>query len=98
MIRVALPAHLKALAKVSGEVSLDAGAPATIGSALDALEKRYPALCGTIRDHVTLKRRPLVRFFACQTDYSFEPPDTLLPEAVLAGKEPFIILGSIAGG
>lgn len=97
-IRVALPAHLRNLARVGAEVSVEAAAPATIASTLDALEARYPVLSGTIRDHDTLKRRAFIRYFACEEDLSHEPPDTSLPEAVVAGREPLIILGAIAGG
>jgi len=98
MIRVILPPHLRALAKVRGEVELDVKGPVTQRSVLDALEASYPMLCGTIRDHVTQQRRPFLRFFACQEDLSHEPPDTPLPEAVASGAEPLLILGAIAGG
>lgn len=98
MIRVLLPPHLRTLARVKDEVELEVAAPATLASVLDALEARYPVLRGTIRDHVTLQRRPFLRFFACEEDLSHEPPDTPLPEAVVSGKEPFIVLGAIAGG
>jgi molybdopterin synthase sulfur carrier subunit len=98
VIRVVLPPHLRTLAKVSGEVELDVPAPATQRSILDALEARYPMLCGTIRDHETRQRRAFVRFFACSEDVSHEPPDTPLPEAVARGTEPFLVLGAIAGG
>ena len=98
MIRVALPAHLRTLARVDGEVALDVEGPVTQSSVLAALEARYPALRGTIRDHVTLKRRAFIRFFACEQDLSLEPPDAALPEAVASGKEPFFIVGAIAGG
>jgi hypothetical protein len=98
MIRVVLPAHLRALAHVGGEVKLDVEGQVTQRSVLDALETRYPALCGTIRDHVTQKRRPFVRFFACAEDLSHEPPDAPLPEAVATGAEPFLVVGAIAGG
>ena len=98
MIRVVLPFHLRTLACVEGEVQVAIGSPATVGGALDALESAYPVLRGTIRDHVTLRRRPFVRFFACQQDLSLEPPDTPLPEAVLKGTEPFLIVGAMAGG
>jgi molybdopterin converting factor small subunit len=97
-IRVELPAHLRALARVSGEVRLDVGGRATIGSVLDALEARYPVLEGTIRDHGTHRRRAFVRFFACERDLSHEPPEHMLPEAVAAGREPLLIVGAIAGG
>lgn len=98
MIRVTLPAHLRKLAQVDGEVSLEVAAPVTQRALLDALEGRHPMLRGTIRDHGTLKRRAFVRFFACQQDLSHEAPDTLLPQAVAEGKEPFMIVGAIAGG
>jgi molybdopterin synthase sulfur carrier subunit len=98
MIRVVLPFHLRNLARVDGEVQLDVGEPATVGTVLDALEARYPALQGTIRDHGTRKRRPFVRFFACQEDLSLELPETPLPEAVTSGAEPFLIVGAMAGG
>jgi len=98
MIRIVLPAHLRTLAKVSDEVTLDVEHQATLGSVLDALEQRYPVLRGTIRDHVTHQRRPFVRFFACEEDLSHEPPDTPLPEAVVTGAEPFLVVGAMAGG
>jgi molybdopterin converting factor small subunit len=98
MIRVVLPAHLRTLAHVGDEVTLEVEGRATLGSALDALEVRYPVLCGTIRDHVTLRRRPFVRFFACEMDLSHDPPDTPLPDAVVSGAEPFLIVGAMAGG
>jgi molybdopterin synthase sulfur carrier subunit len=98
MIRVALPGHLRTLAKVSGEVEIEVTGPATTQSVLDALEASYPQLLGTIRDHVTQKRRPFIRFFACQEDWSHESPDAPLPDAVASGKEPFLIVGAIAGG
>ena len=98
MIRVTLPAHLRKLAHVDGEVSLDIGGQITQRSILDALEARYPMLRGTIRDHVNGKRRAFVRFFACGEDVSHESPDTPLPEAVAAGAQPFMIVGAIAGG
>ena len=98
MIRVVLPVHLRTLARVDGEVELEAGNPATLGSVLDALEDRFPVLRGTIRDHATLRRRPFVRFFACEQDFSHEPPDTPLPDAVVAGTEPLLIVGAMAGG
>ena len=98
MIRVVLPQHLRTLAKVEGEVTLDVEGAVTQRSVLDALEAKYPALCGTIRDHVTLKRRPFVRFFGCEEDLSHESPDAPLPDAVADGKEPFLIIGAIAGG
>lgn len=98
MIRVVLPAHLQTLARSGREVPLELVGPATLGSALDALEARYPALRGTIRDRLTQRRRPFVRFFAGGKDLSHEPPDTSLPEAVATGAEPFLIVGAIAGG
>jgi hypothetical protein len=98
MIRVILPYHLRTLAQVGTEVQIDVPAPVTLRSVLDALEARYPMLRGTIRDHVTLKRRPMLRFFACEEDLSLESPDAPLPEAVVSGKEPFWIIGAIAGG
>ncbi|MHB8341728.1 MAG: MoaD/ThiS family protein [Mycobacteriales bacterium] len=98
MIRVVLPAHLRALTQVGGEVHLDVGGGATQQVVLDALEARYPVLRGTIRDNVTLQRRAFVRFFACQQDLSHEPPDAPLPAAVETGAEPFLIVGAMAGG
>jgi sulfur-carrier protein len=98
MIRVVLPHHLRTLAKVGDEVNVDLNGSATIQSLLDALEAKYPVLRGTIRDHGTLKRRPMVRFFACSEDLSHESPDTPLPDAVVRGTEPFFIMGAIAGG
>lgn len=98
MIRVVLPAHLRTLARVAGEVSLDVEGQATQRSVLDALEARYPMLRGTIRDHTTHQRRAFVRFFACEEDLSHEAPDTPLPAAVAAGTEPFLIVGAMAGG
>ena len=98
MIRVELPAHLRTLARVDGEVRLDIEGQATLRALLDALEACYPMLRGTIRDHVTERRRPFVRFFACAEDLSHEPPDTLLPEAVASGAEPFLVVGAMAGG
>lgn len=98
MIRVVLPPHLRNLAHVEGEVQLQVEGRATLRSVLDALEARYPMLRGTIRDHVTLQRRPFLRFFACEEDLSHHPAETLLPDAVASGKEPFIVLGAIAGG
>ena len=97
-VRVELPAHLRTLARVGGEVSLDVRDGATQGAVLDALEAAYPVLCGTIRDHVTHKRRPFVRFFACGEDLSHKPPEAPLPEAVIRGAEPFLIVGAVAGG
>jgi hypothetical protein len=98
MIRVVLPFHLRNLARVGSEVQLEVAAPITIRAVLDALEVRYPVLQGTIRDHGTLKRRPFVRFFACKENLSLEPPETPLPEAVVNGEEPFLIVGAMAGG
>ena len=98
MIRVVLPHHLKTLARVSDEVQLDLKGLATIASVLDALEAKYPMLQGTIRDHGTLKRRPMVRFFLCGEDLSLESSETLLPEAITNGTEPFFVMGAIAGG
>jgi sulfur-carrier protein len=98
MIRVELPAHLRTLARVEGEVRLEVAPPATLGSVLDVLEANYPVLRGCIRDHVTLRRRPFVRFFACKEDVSHEPPETVLPEAIASGDEPFLIIGAMAGG
>ena len=98
MIRVVLPAHLRTLARVDGEVKLQVEGPVTQRSVLDALEARYPMLCGTIRDHVTAQRRPFLRFFACQRDLTHEPPDAPLPDAVASGAEPFLVIGAIAGG
>jgi sulfur-carrier protein len=98
MIRVVLPAHLRTLARVDGEVKLDVQGQATQRSVLDALEARYPMLRGTVRDHVTLQRRAFVRFFACDQDLSHEPADAPLPDAVATGAEPFLIVGAMAGG
>lgn len=98
MVRVVLPAHLRTLAKVSGEVAIDIQGPVTQRSVLDALEARYPVLRGTIRDHVTQQRRAFVRFFACEQDLSHESPDATLPDAVASGAEPFLVVGAIAGG
>ncbi|MBZ5600469.1 MAG: MoaD/ThiS family protein [Acidobacteriia bacterium] len=98
MIRVILPQHLRNLAHVDAEVTLDVEAPVTQRSVLDALEARYPMLRGAIRDHDTLERRPFLRFFACEEDLSHEPPDAPLPDAVASGKEPFLVIGAIAGG
>lgn len=98
MIRVTLPAHLRMLAHVDGEVQLPLEGPVTQGAVLDALEAAYPVLRGTIRDHVTKRRRPFVRFFACEEDLSHEPADAPLPDAVLTGAEPFMIVGAMAGG
>ena len=98
MIRVLLPAHLRTLARVDHEVTIDVDGEVTLRSVLDALEARYPVLRGTIRDYVTLKRRPFLRFFACEEDLSHEPPDALLPAAVVDGVEPFLIVGAMSGG
>lgn len=98
MIRVLLPAHLRMLAHVNGEVNLEVAAPVTQRSVLDALEARYPMLRGTIRDQVTQQRRPFIRFFACQEDLSHESPDAPLPDAVATGAEPLLIVGAMAGG
>ena len=98
MIRVVLPAHLKTLARVGGEVELEVSDGATTRAVLDALESRYPVLRGTIRDHTTLRRRPFVRFFACERDLSHDSPDAPLPDAVAAGSEPLLIVGAMAGG
>jgi hypothetical protein len=95
---VVLPYHLRNLARVNDEVELEVGGPVTRGAVLDALEKRYPVLRGTIRDHVTRERRPFLRFFACEQDLSHESPDAALPEAVASGTEPLLIIGAIAGG
>ena len=98
MIRVILPHHLRTLAKVGDEVQVDPNGSASVKSVLDQLENRYPMLCGTIREHGTLKRRPLVRFFACGEDISHESPDAPLPDAIVKGDEPLFIMGAIAGG
>lgn len=98
MIRVVIPTHLRTLAKVDREVELEMEGPVTISAVLDAVETRYPMLRGTIRDHVTLKRRDFIRFFACGEDWSHEPTETLLPERVVSGAEPFRIVGAMAGG
>jgi sulfur-carrier protein len=98
MIRVMLPAHLRTLAKSGSEVKVEVEGRVTVSSVLDALETQYPMLRGTLRDHVTKQRRPYVRFFACEEDLSHEPGDTELPDAVISGKEPFLIVGAIAGG
>jgi len=98
MIRVILPYHLRTLAQVGAEVELDVATPITPNTILDALERRYPMLRGTIREHVTLKRRPLLRFWACDVDISHESQDMVLPDAIAGGKEPFFVVGSIAGG
>jgi len=98
MIRVVLPYHLRNLSRVDGEVELEVDEPATVRSVLDALEARHPALRGTIRDHETMKRRPFVRFFVCKEDWSLEPPETPLPDVIVSGAEPFLIVGAMAGG
>jgi molybdopterin synthase sulfur carrier subunit len=98
MIRVVLPFHLRTLARLSGEVHLPVDGPITQRSVLDALEDAYPMLRGTIRDHLTFQRRPMVRFFACEEDLSHESPDAPLPEAIASGSEPFLVVGAIAGG
>jgi len=98
MIRVVLPFHLRNLARVDGEVELDVAAPVTVRAVLDALENKFPVLQGTIRDHGTLKRRPFVRYFACKEDMSLESPETQLPDEVVSGAEPFLIVGAMAGG
>jgi sulfur-carrier protein len=98
MIRVVLPPHLRGLAKISGEIKLEVAGTVTQRSVLDALEANYPMLQGTIRDHVTQQRRPFLRFFACGEDFSHESPDTPLPEEIVSGKEPLLIVGAIAGG
>jgi hypothetical protein len=98
MIRIVLPYHLRALAHIAGDVQLEIEGSVTLRSALDALEARYPMLCGTIRDHVTHERRAYVRYYACEQDFSHQPPDTQLPDAVAAGNEPFLVVGAIAGG
>ena len=98
MIRVVLPFHLRRLVNIDSEVELEVTGPVTQRSVLDALEARYPALCGTIRDHVTKERRPFLRFFACNEDLSLASPDAPLPEEVASGKEPFMVIGAIAGG
>lgn len=98
MIRVVLPSHLRTLARVNGEVSLDVDGSVTQRSILDALEARFPMLRGTLRDHATKQRRPFIRFFACSRDFSHDSPDTPLPDAIATGAEPFLIVGAIAGG
>ena len=98
MIRVILPYHLRNLARISGEVQLEVDGPVTQRTVLDALEARYPMLCGTMRDHTTKQRRAFLRFFACQQDFSNESPDTPLPSAVASGEEQFLIVGALAGG
>ena len=98
MIRVLLPVHLRTLARVTGEVQLEVPEPVTLGSVLDIIESSYPVLRGCIRDQVSLRRRPFVRFFACEEDLSHEPPQMQLPEAIVNGTEPFLIIGALAGG
>lgn len=98
MIRLVLPFHLRTLAQVAGEVRLDVAGPVTLAAVLDALEARYPMLRGTIRDHITQQRRPMIRFFACEQDLSHDPPDAPLPDPVTRGAEPLLIVGAIAGG
>jgi molybdopterin synthase sulfur carrier subunit len=98
MIRVVLPQHLRTLAHVDSEVTLEVDGPITQRAVLDALEARYPVLCGTIRDHVTQERRPFLRFFACEEDWSHELPDAPLPSKVATGAEPFLVIGAMAGG
>jgi hypothetical protein len=98
MIRVTLPFHLRTLAKIDGDVELEIIGPVTLNAVLDAIEARYPMLRGTIRDHITKKRRAFVRFFACNEDLSHDSPDAPLPEAVVMGKEPLMVIGAIAGG
>jgi hypothetical protein len=97
-VRVEIPQHLRTLAQLTGELQLEVAEPVTLRSVLDALEARYPMLRGTIRDHVTLERRPFLRFFACEEDLSHQPRDAPLPDAVASGKEPLLIIGAIAGG
>jgi sulfur-carrier protein len=97
-IRVQIPYHLRNLARVDGDIALEVASPVTLRSVLDALEARFPMLCGTIREHDTLKRRPFLRFFACEEDLSHQSPDAPLPQAVSDGKEPLLIIGAIAGG
>ena len=97
-VRVQIPYHLRTLARVDGDLNLEVSGAVTIRSVLDALEARYPMLCGTIRDHDTLQRRPFLRFFACEEDLSHQPVDAPLPDAVVTGKEPLLIIGAIAGG
>jgi sulfur-carrier protein len=98
MIRVVLPYHLRTLAQVGGEVTLEIAGPASVTSILDALEAKYPMLCGTIREYETRKRRPMLRFFACEEDVSHDDPDAVLPAAITEGREPLLIVGAIAGG
>jgi molybdopterin converting factor small subunit len=98
MIRVALPAHLRTLARVTGEVKIAVAEPVTLRAVLDVLEAEYPMLRGTIRDHATRQRRPFLRFFACEQDLSHEPPDTPLPDPIVSGAEPLLVVGAMAGG
>ena len=98
IIRVVLPAHLRTLARVDGEVQVEIEGRPTLGAVLDAVERRFPVLCGTIRDHVTARRRPFVRFYACEQDLSHDPPDTPLPAPVISGAEPLLVVGAMAGG
>jgi hypothetical protein len=98
MIRVVIPYHLKSLAQISGEVELQVAPPITLGAVLDALEARYPMLRGTMRDHLTRQRRPFIRLYACEQDFSLQPPNAPLPEAVALGNEPLLVVGAIAGG
>lgn len=98
MIRIQIPYHLSVLAHVEREVLIEIDTPPTLGAALDALENKYPILCGTIRDHATRQRRPFLRYYACRQDWSHMPADTLLPEALISRKEPLMIIGAIAGG
>ena len=98
MVRLVLPAHLRLLARITGDVDLEVAAPVTQRAVLDALEARYPMLSGTLRDHSTQLRRPFIRFFACGEDWSHESPDAVLPDAVAEGREPFLLVGAISGG
>ena len=98
MVRVIIPYHLKTLAGISGEVHLEVSGPVTVRSVLDALEGRYPMLCGTMRDQITGQRRPMIRFYACEQDFSHDPLDTPLPDAVASGAEPLLVVGAISGG
>ena len=98
MVRVVLPFHLRTLSGITGEVQLEVDGPVSVRAILDALEARYPMLRGTIRDHVTLQRRPFLRFYACEQDLSLDAPDRLLPDAIASGAEPFLIIGALAGG
>jgi molybdopterin synthase sulfur carrier subunit len=98
VIRVVLPGHLRTLAGISGEISLDVGPPVTLGSVIDAIEEAHPVLRGAIRDRATMQRRAFVRYFACEEDLSHDPPDSLLPDRVASGAEPFVVIGAMAGG